>query len=325
MSQSEIVRNELTQLGWKDGDPIPPDLGAYLGQLRLDAIADIESAIADGSPDIPELRRQLNLIQKMKLVKVSELPLKQQMEAREYVMNSIEDIQTQQAVTEQAMDIEARIPQQIQGEEREKIRQRLQGNGPEVLFEDDMPSEQSLVEPKEHPTYCPCCNWNLTKPFELEATEEDKQAFLLSLLGQARFAKVFRFLGDRFLVEFRTLEYAEVQTITRELSELQSKGMVTELTYLAAFQDLRFMLSIAEVRLSASQVIAIPPILEWIKANPPTAADKKDKKNNIMRFIDYFNSQFPQIPVRTALRKTHDKFYLLCEHLIERIDDANFY
>jgi hypothetical protein len=63
------------------------------------------------------------------------------------------------------------------------------------------------------PQVCKRCGWDQSRPITEEPTEEDKTAFLESVLGGGRFVRDITLMGGKLIVRFRTLTVAEEDLI----------------------------------------------------------------------------------------------------------------
>lgn len=284
-SASGLLREQLEFVGWTEGDAIPPDLADRLAELKSEAISELEAAIAD-TPSTA-LSAQLRQLTSSQFAKITDFPPAQQLAAREYVQGWIEKGEMDAELAAREAELDAKLPSQLTGEARARIRQSIQdAQSPLFVLEDDTQEEASkpveaVTGVAEAPQFCPCCNWDLSKrTLEVTPTNSDKQMFLTTLLGDSRFFKAYHVLNKQFTIVFRELTHDETQLIYDELAFAMRRGMAMDnLGYFSAFQDARFLLALSELRAGGRLLAKFPPVQEWLKSDPGyVAATKADSQ-----------------------------------------------
>ena len=280
-SASGLLREQLEFVGWTEGDAIPPDLPDRLAELKSEAISELEAAIAD-TPSTA-LSAQLRQLTGSQFAKITDFPPAQQLAAREYVQGWIEKGEMDAELAAREAELDAKLPSQLTGEARSRIRQSIQdAQSPLFVIEDDTQDEASKPDESatgvaEAPQFCPCCNWDLAKrTLEVMPTNSDKQMFLMTMLGDSRFFKTYHVLNKQFTIVFRELTHDETQLIYDELAFAMRRGMAMDnLGYFSAFQDARFLLALTELRAGGRLLAKFPPVHEWLKEDPGYVASTK--------------------------------------------------
>lgn len=333
-SASGMLREELLFVGWTDNDPIPPNLLEVLQRLKQEAISDLEESLAE-KPD-KDVRKQLDDILRSKFAKITNLPPKQQMEAREYVEACIDAARLQAANASKRAEIDAKIPAAIQGEEREKIhamaeRRLMAESAPQSPPPAAEPQGSYIVDDRNtaaplppETKHCPCCHWDTSKPYQFEITKEDKERFVAALLGGKRFERTYTIFGGTVEIVYQSLTTAEINMLREELMfRSRHSEIVSDSGYLAAWVEGRLMMGIKEISRNGAPIVLLRDIHTWAAANPPAPTSKEITP--IKRYTEYFYSQVTQDYMRKLLMEKHKLFEQLEETLLARVDDPNFY
>jgi len=326
-SASGLLREQLLFVGWVDGDPIPPNLPEKLAALKQEAIADLETELADNPA--PAVRKQLDALLKSKFVKITDLPPMQQLAAREFVEASIEAIKTSQISRKKNAALDAQIPAVIQGEEREKIKaiamrgdHESSGDTSDSVFIDD---RKSADDTPATSVFCPCCSWDVAKPFDVDITTRDKEAFVVSLLGSQRFERAFPIFNSKASIVFRTINADEIQMLREELMyRASTSAIVSDAAYVAAWLEGRLVMSVKEITINGTPQMVLQDITTWAKANPQSSTAVQEV-TPITRYTAYFFSKVTQEPLRNLLAAKHKLFDRIVETMLLKVDDPNFY
>ena len=101
----------------------------------------------------------------------------------------------------------------------------------------------------EEPTvFCPNCSWDVSKPKEYAATEEDKAEFLRAILGNHRFKKQVSFLGGKLHVTYRSLTVPEEQSILASVTAgASASGDLNRISWTAAYRKYEMILMLEEI------------------------------------------------------------------------------
>lgn len=118
-------------------------------------------------------------------------------------------------------------------------------------------------------TVCPCCNWDITKPFTVEATQDDRYNFLISLLGTKRFSKTMHQAGGKVSITFRSLTMAEIRLLGEHMTAKMRSGEIAgDAAYLQANIEYRTAMSLEKIEIGGLAHYHCPPVLEWAAARP---------------------------------------------------------
>lgn len=302
---SEFTRNTLAQFDWQPGDPIPAGLSALFGQIRertgpplgVGLIIDIAAMTAD---EIAAVKLQLAAekitvaranIAAEKESKIGQLTL----EERAFY-DKIAPADNEPYITDDR-DSAAAEPQ-----------------APDVA-ESAEPAEATAAVSDGRvahlnttvlPVICPRCTFDTRLPFNCEVTDEDKELFMLVLLGDHIFEKGYVLLAGKYAIFFRGLNAEDGKAIHRQLTIDQKRGEFNS--------DTEWFLRFFEYRLACS--ISRIIIADKLKAEIPTLAETK----------------FLELPLhnddlsRSALLRLHDYVIkdLLKSELVRRLVGAKF-
>lgn len=117
---SDFTRRNLQAVGWKEGDPIPGDLGERLQELQREVNAEQAAASLQDS----ELAKGWKPVEP-KFVSIENLPPEKQKEIAQYLSEYKRQV-AQDTMQQQQMDeIDQSIPPEIQGEQRRLMREGM--------------------------------------------------------------------------------------------------------------------------------------------------------------------------------------------------------
>jgi len=148
---SDFTKKQLQAVGWKPGDPVPGDLGQRLQEIQAEVVkerqeADLEnSELAAGwTPPVASF------------VNIEDLPPEKQDEIRGYLAEYKEQMAQQAAHDEAVANVDASIPENVQGEQRAIMRnQILQGQAAMAARQAGQPTGESVVIDDREQTTAP--------------------------------------------------------------------------------------------------------------------------------------------------------------------------
>jgi len=329
-----LLREQLMFAGWQDGDPIPDKIYETLTRLKNEALADLDEELTI-SQDIAVQRLRAKLA-KNKFATITDLPPKQQREAVEFVQSSIEAVKIAQAQAAEEAALDSKLHPTIQGQTREHLkdlaRRRAQSQMEQAPQEEPTGSyivddrEPETPEPlPEAPRHCPCCNWDQSKTFEIEVTQEHKERFMVSVLGGSRFTDKISIFSGAAAITFRTLTTAENALLREELAYRSRDGkIVTDAAYVAAWLEGRLVMAVAEISVADKATRVFPEYHEWLKTISKDSAANAEA-TPLEQYTAQFYAQVQQEPLRKLLNDKFKAFDRLVETLLQRIEDPNFY
>lgn len=138
---SDFTRRNLEAVGWKEGDPVPGDLGQRLQELQREVMEEKAGSKLEDS----DLAAGWQPPQSS-FVAIEDLPPEKQEEIRQYLADYKQQVQQEEQFAAQQAEVDAQIPENIQGPQRELMRnQIMQGNAAAAARQMQQPPEQSVV------------------------------------------------------------------------------------------------------------------------------------------------------------------------------------
>lgn len=359
---SEYTRRGLIALGWKDGDPIPGDLGARIKEIQDSYAKDRETAKHDVPSDYkpPEY----------KLVQIADLPADKQAELRQCLADyktqvSQEAVVAQQRAAQESL-INPEAPPSVQEAQRVamqaansfgfvndvppggvpampvpdgKVLGGVSGLSPaiqklEQAKQQRAASPPAAAEPSTAPalpgtgavpelTNCPRCSWDLKAAFTLEATDDDKMVYRAALLGSGRFTKDISLLDGDLVIRYRSLTVSEVRMLREQMRyDVQNGKVLGDGEFMVELWEYRLVMCVSQVRRGPA-IIDIPAIGE-IPYDPPKLNDPPETALVHMRQWFYDNVATTEM-MANLLREHQRQFNRLTEYLETMSQEPNFF
>ena len=250
---SGFTKSTLAQFGWKDGDPIPVELGPMLVKFReslppsprTDVLVDITSMP-------PEAIEQVNAL----------LQAAKKEGAKQNKVNEVEKTLAGLNPAAQALYRSAMTDEepQIVDDRAETESTPAEPPAPEPTSQPAAP--QVELEPMVILPFCPRCGWDMRQRFEIVPTDRDKEDFVASLLGGTRFKRDYALLGGKLVISFQTILADDNKMIHRQLIlDQEAKKIVTEAEWFVALMEYRLALSLEYTADAQGKPIAIVPAL----------------------------------------------------------------
>ena len=318
-SLSDFTKKTLMQFGWKDKDPIPADLGAVMIAFRetLPPSKNFEVLI-----DIEQLNEaQIGQIKDMLAeAKVVQATLDDAQRREEQRNKLTENMPPSLAASMQQL-IE-NIPQVIDDREgaAEDKKDAVADEAPKPA--EQAPVSAAVAQPVNGPQFCPRCSWDMKQKFEVEATNEDKEAFLIALLGGQRFRKKYELFGGKVVVTFRNMLAEENKAVYRQLViDQRAKKIETEAEWFVQMMDYRLACSFEELTDKDGKPIASMPEVAIVTPLP-----EDDANNPLVQQLQKINSTTLSQEITRRLVGAHlRKFQRLLETLEAQALDPSFW
>lgn len=306
---SDFTKRTLAQFGWKDGDPIPAELGGLLMQLkensprsaRTDVLIDINVVPEEGTAAVKQLLAA----------------------AKDFLAKKTKIDEINAKAENMAPSVAAAFKQmQLQEEQAQIIDDRDVEHAPAASAPESAPVQEpkpaapqetqagaattpSVPEPLPLPIlpFCGRCGWDNRNKFETPITDTDKQDFLMAVLGNKRFKKKFELMGGNLVVTFRTPLAEENRLIHRQLVlDQNAKRIVTEAEWFAQFLDYRCAVSLEKTEDKDGLPLATVPELSEVKYTPP---ENEPFQTPLVALLDYVNTNVLAHEVTKRLVGTH--------------------
>lgn len=261
---SESTKKTLQQFGWIESDPIPDTLGELLLKIKetlpLSAKVDV---LVDKDVMPPDAVAQVTTL----LHEAKELAARKKKEAEREAMeaNMTESVREayRKFATPEVVDDRAE-----QAEEQPPPPEAPAP--PEVIIEDDPPSETGLDMPSAIFPFCPRCGWDMKQKYDVDISDNDKEDFLSTLLGGARFKRAYEIAGGRMKIVFRSMLADENFTVQRQLLLDQNNNEIfSEAEWFLRLAEYRMACSLESIADASGKLIYANPELQELKFTPP--------------------------------------------------------
>lgn len=169
------------------------------------------------------------------------------------------------------------------------------------------------------PEVCPKCGHHVRLAV-VEFTQQDKEAFVATLLGSTRFRKEYEMFAGNIVLTLRSLTPDETDMILFQLDqETIGEQILSRAQYVRRMADYKLAASIERLARRGGAVHAFKPITE-------VAYDKTKYKTPLPQLLEYLHGQvFITDHVRRVCGQQWVRFQDLFELLEQRQDDPDFY
>jgi hypothetical protein len=255
---SDFTKKTLAQFGWKDGDPIPAELGALLMTFKETATPTTRTDVLLDAETLSEEQRAKakNMLQKARdFVAARDKKIADDKEVENMAPSVAEAYKKMKNETPQIID------------DRDQMVEEKEPTTAPAVEESPQESAQPVSVPDALPlaTFCPRCGWDVRTKFDIVPTDRDKEDFLATLLGGTRFRKRYELFGGRVVVTFRSVLAEENKMIYRQLVLDQQNGLVnTEAEWFVQLMDYRLACALETIADKNGKVISAVPELDMI-------------------------------------------------------------
>jgi hypothetical protein len=265
---SAFTKNTLMQFGWRDGDPIPVNLGPLLIKLkdtapkspRTDVLIDINVINTDDAAQVTAMLAEAKkyVAEKEQLKKADEETANMRPELAE-IYKKLQQQDSAKAEAEIIDDREAAAEEKDAEEKKETpapAENTAGGAGPMLI----MP-------------FCQRCGYDNRQKYDVQVTDLDKQDFLASVLGNVPFQRSYELMGGNLKITFHTPLAEQNKMLHRQLVLDQNAGkIVTEAEWFVQMMEYRMALSLAAIANKKGKPIAIVPKLDEFFNKPEQSA-----------------------------------------------------
>lgn len=169
-------------------------------------------------------------------------------------------------------------------------------------------------------THCQRCKFPLDRPWSIQATDADKDDFMLASMTLKRYTKAYPLMGGRVIVTMRSLLANEARALSRYLRDLVRLGEIAgDPEYAAAMAEFRLILSTQSVQ--ANTVTTDMPTLAEFGAPARTAG----RADFALMSEHFYANIAPTENMRRILGKTYLDFVGLTGILEDLVNDPSFY
>lgn len=278
---SDFTKKTLAQFGWKEKDGIPEELGAFLlaakdrsaPTLRVDVMIDAEKMLPE---DVETARKMISDYQdaykkKKAADEIAEKTKNMAPAVAEGYKKILELAQQQKE--------KSNTPEIVDDREEAAAQSAVETPPPpppppDLPKKEEEPEQKTQFTPPPLPPitlpFCPRCGWDMRMKYDIEVTDQDKEAFVAILLGNSRFKKKYSFLNDKFIVTIRSLLADENLEIHRQLVvDHQAGELPGENEWFLRMFEYRLACSIESVYDGTGKPLAVLPALADMEHTPP--------------------------------------------------------
>jgi hypothetical protein len=305
---SEFTKKTLAQFGWKEGDAIPADLGAFLVKLRETLPAsprnDVLVDVATMPPDAVAQATEMLAAAK---AYVAEGAKGKAAAAAVAALNP-----AAQALYMATLE-ETAAPQII--DDREEASAPTPPQPPPAVTPAPVPADTDTADsagagPMLVLPFCPRCGWDMRQKFDITPTDLDKEDFVAAVLGNTRFKRDYKLMGGKLIVAFKTILAEENKMIHRQLVlDQAAKKIVTEAEWFVQMLEYRMALSLDYITNGNGKPTAVAPPLETFPAG-------KDE-SQLVALTEHVNSHYLAHEVTRRLVGTHLRQF---QRLVEALE-----
>lgn len=327
---SEFTKNTLQQFGWTPEDPIPANFGELMEKIRArtpvskltgvlvdaafmsaDDVSAVKALLAEAKAEFERRKSGAELAAKTANMLPEAAALFTKLSAQQK-SNAGDGVQI---VDDRATAVDPAPP-------TEPIAAQAPAELP-----DDGTALPTIPDAPLAPAFCPRCDWDLRQKYEVETTPADREAFMVSILGDKRFEKSFSVFNDQYEVTFRTLLAEENKTIHRQLTIDQKNGEFNSDTeWFLRFFEYRLACSISRVLVDGKPAAEIPEMTELGKQLLPAEEPADLAKEPLLRMYTYVIKDLLKGEIKRRLVSKHFReFQRMYESLEAMALEPNFW
>lgn len=212
---SESTAKTLTQFGWKNGDPIPAELGPKLLGIKEGIAKPSDTTVVVAIADLADAQ-----IQEIKTMLEA---------AKDVERKQKEDERIAEATKSMSPTVAAeyrRLQEAKNQQSAEIVDDRAEVAAKEAVEEKKAPAPPGFDAPEPKSSFCPRCGWDMALPHDVKISDADKEDFLISVLGNTRFRKTYDLFGGKMTVHFRSVTADENEQIYRQIALDQQSGVI---------------------------------------------------------------------------------------------------
>lgn len=192
------------------------------------------------------------------------------------------------------------------------------------------PADTTVAEPDDAGgtlpmTRCPRCLWNMAHSFEAQPTADDRLSFVATVLGTARFKKIYVLLGGRLRVTFRSLTSAEVDLVFRQMRIDQLRGLILgEADYFGRLNMYRLACMVEQIADGEGAIISDVPEIFDIPYDEPEFG--QPDQTRLVPMVEWFNDNICKTEsMRRMVAQKHREFQRLLEALEAQTSTPDFW
>ena len=300
---SDDTKRQLRAVGWTEGDPLPPNFGEALAAIRDEVAQETAKAYAELPEKMAGYVPPTN-----KIVDITTLPPAKQAEIRDWLAGYRSDVATLAAPQPEIQQPPVQAPVQ---------------QAPQPAAQPTQPAAQPVAEAGSNtPTHCARCQWPVNSPFNIVATEQDKQQFLISILSGESYQKQYDLLGGTVRLRLRSLSIPESTAINLQLGYMVRAGIISgNLEYGLHNMLFRTVLGVEELKAGISVLYTRTPLETFAASRQPAG----EHPTVLPEYTEAVTKALKSEPVVQIVNKTYREFQRLVELLEEKTGESAFW
>lgn len=321
-AMTPYVRDQLSLLGWKDGDPIPGDFGLYVDKARAEHEAERKAAGKDIASKAINPRR-------VEVTDIRDLPADKQGELAKLLADFKGAMAAQNA--QAATDAKnANLPPDIAKGLQGMAAAAAQSQAPPPAT--PSPAEPAPADAGETPapvrSHCPRCQFDLRLDHKVDISPEDAKAFVIALRTATSFRKTYDLIPDQLSVTFRDLTAREQVEINKQLGyDIKAGGIANDAEYMMSLLNYRRVLAACRI-VAGTTIQCEPPSLAQYRTTLGETRyefEKEGEKTLLPKMMEEFYDKYATTETfQRMLSQVHVEFQRLVETLEVKIRDRDF-
>ncbi len=311
---SDDTKRQLRAVGWTEGDPLPPNFGEALAAIRDEVAQETAKAYAELPEKMAGYVPPTN-----KIVDITTLPPAKQAEIRDWLAGYRNDVATLAAPQPAMQQPPVQAPVQQAPVQQAPVQQ-----APQPVSQ-PTPPPAPAPEPEavsSTPTHCSRCQWPVNLPFNVVATEQDKQQFLISILSGESYQKQYDLLGGTVRLRLRSLSIPESTAINLQLGYMVRAGIISgNLEYGLHNMLFRTVLGVEELKAGIHVLYTRTPLETFAASRQPAG----EHPTVLPEYTETVNKALKSEPVVQIINKTYREFQRLVELLEEKTGESAFW
>lgn len=344
---SEMTKNTLAQFGWQPGDPVLDTLSELIQAIREKTPPKKAGVLIDidvmAPQDIEAMREALSAAKSAKELETKNAATQAEINK---LAPGVRDAFAQLVnLTEKTSENTEKPQEENTSVEIVDDRRTTSTNTaapstpnepakPEIEIpppaKPDTSPETGVAQPDllsvATPAFCPRCDWDMRRAYEVEISPVDKENFLVTILSGTRFKRDYTILNGKYTVIFRTLLAEENKKIHRQLVlEQKANEFFSDTEWFLRFFEYRLACSVESIIIN-DKVVALIPELDELTGNPLPAKLDDPSLPGLLRLHSYVIKELLGAEVvRRLVSKQFREFQRLYEALEAMALEPNFW
>jgi hypothetical protein len=265
---SDFTKKTLEQFDWKQGDPIPDELGDVMLKIKdkLPPSTRVDVLIEKDLMSEADVEKVQSLLKDAKELLKSRKKAEELDTATKNMSPSVREAYEKMAADSAPQIVDDR--EEVAAAEEKAPEPADVPIDPAIENKMDTGADQMVILP-----FCPRCGWDMRQKFDTDITDKDKEDFLATLLGGARFKRDYKLVGGKMIVRLRSMLADENFLVQRQLLLDQQAGeILSEAEWFVRMAEYRMACSLEGIFDADGKALVANPELGDVPFTPP--ADK---------------------------------------------------